>query len=797
MSPDSMTEVSPRALGRAMPRAGTRRLVAGRGRYVDDVTIKGELHAAFLRSPFAHASFQVTDTAEAAGIDGVVAVLTAAELEPVCTGWKTVSRSFPGLVSPEQRPLAAGRAVYQGEPIAMVIAASRAIAEDALERIAVEWQEHAPVADLATALAPDGPKAHLELASNLAWHTEILTGDVDDVFANAALVVSDKFVFARKTGVTLEARGVLASYDPSAKALLVHISHQMPHQLQLHLAAFLDLSPVDVRVVCTDIGGAFGLKMHVYPDEIAVCAASKLLGRPVKFIADRIEGLASDTHAREHIVEARMAVNGEGHILGFDVADRQGLGAYSVFPRSSTVEAMSGLRSVGAPYVFDIYRGRLDSVLQNKSVTGQYRSVGHPIGCTVTEGLVELAAEARGEDPVAFRRRNLLRDEAQPWTNPVGGQMFELSHHRCLDKMVDLIGLPRLRADIDAMRADGRVVGLGIASFVEFTASNPEVYGKAGVPVAAADTVALSLEPSGEVKAQASASEIGQGIQQGLAQVIAEALGVDPEKVRVSTGDTATAPHGGGAWASRGAAITGEAAWGAGRKLRAEVLGAAAALLQTTPERLDIVQGEIVDGETRMPRMRLSEIAAIAALRPYEFPAGVQPQFSVTNYYRREKDAFIPTNGVQASLVEIDPGTGIVRPLTHWVVEDCGRIINPLLVDEQIRGGVVLGIGEALLEACRYDENGQFTSASLADYLVTMASEAPDVIIGHVETPYSGSVIGAKGAGEAGACASSAAVLNAVNDALRPFGGRVNELPISPVAVLRAMGKLGAGSAVR
>ncbi|HKH97212.1 MAG TPA: xanthine dehydrogenase family protein molybdopterin-binding subunit [Beijerinckiaceae bacterium] len=796
MSTDSMPDPSPRALGRAMPRAATRRLVAGRGRYVDDVTIKGELHAAFLRSPFAHASFEITDTAEAAATDGVVAVFTATDIERVCTGWKTVSRNFPGLVSPEQRPLAAGRAVFQGEPVAMVVAASRAIAEDALERIAVDWQEHAAVADLETALAPDGPKVHLELPSNLAWHTEIVTGDVDDVFARAALVVEEKFVFARKTGVTLEPRGVLASYDPSTKALLVHISHQMPHQLQLHLADFLGLSPVDVRVVCTDVGGAFGLKMHVYPDEIAACAASKLLGRPVKFIADRIEGLASDIHAREHIVDARMAVDGEGRILGFDVADRQGLGAYSVFPRSSTVEAMSGLRAVGAPYVFESYRARLDSVLQNKSMTGQYRSVGHPIGCTVTEGLVELAAEARGEDPVAFRRRNLLTDEAQPWTNPVGGRMFELSHHRCLDKMVALVDLPRLRAEIDVMRAEGRVVGLGIASFVEFTASNPEVYGKAGVPVAAADTVVLSLEPSGEVKAQASASELGQGIQQGLAQVVAEALGVDPEQVRMSTGDTATTPHGGGAWASRGAAITGEAAWGAGRKLREEVLGAAAALLQTTPERLDIVRGEIVDRDTRMARISLREIAETAALRAYEFPAGVQPQFSVTNYYRREKDAFIPTNGVQASLVEIDAGTGIVRPLKHWVVEDCGRVINPLLVDEQIRGGVVLGIGEALLEACRYDETGQFTSASLADYLVTMASEAPDVIIGHVETPYSGSVIGAKGAGEAGACASSSAVLNAVNDALRPFGGRVNELPISPVAVLRAMGKLGSQSAV-
>ena len=785
------------AIGRPMPRAATRRLVAGRGRYVDDVTLPGTLHAAFLRSPFGHATFTIADIREAGALDGVVAVLTAADIDRVCKPWQTVSRNFPGLVSPQQRPLAAGEAVYQGEPVAMVVASSRAIAEDALERIAVEWEEHPAVADLATALEPDAPKAHLALASNLAWHTELGSGDVDAAFASAALVVEERFVIARKTGVTLEPRGVLASYDPAARALLVHISHQMPHQLQLHLAEFLDLSPVDVRVVCGDVGGAFGLKMHVYQDEIAACAASRLLGRPVKFVADRMEGLASDIHAREHIVHARMAVDADGRILAFDVADRQGLGAYSVFPRSSTVEAMSALRSVGAPYVFQAYRARLDSVLQNKSMTGQYRSVGHPIACTVTERLVDLAAQARGEVGIAFRRRNLLTDEAQPWTNPAGGRMFELSHHRCLDTMVTLLDMARLRADIEAMRAQGRVVGLGIASFVEFTASNPEVYGRAGVPVAATDTVVATLEPSGEVKAQASASELGQGIQQGLAQVLAQALGVAPEQVRMTTGDTASTPHGGGAWASRGAAITGEAAWGAGRKLRAEVLGAAATLLQTTPERLDLVAGEIVDAETGTRRMRLRDLAETAALRPYEFPAGTQPQLSVTHYYRREKDPFLPTNGVQASLVEVDPGTGLVRALKHWVVEDCGRVINPLLVDEQIRGGVILGIGEALTEACRYDENGQFTSASLADYLVTMAAEAPDVIVGHVETPYSGSVIGAKGAGEAGTCASSAAVLNAVNDALRPFGGRVSELPISPVAVLRALGTFSEEEAAR
>jgi carbon-monoxide dehydrogenase large subunit len=754
---------------------------------VDDVSAKGELHAAFLRSPFPHAEFRIVDTGAASQMEGVVAVLTAAEIDSVCKGWQCVSRAYPGLISPPQHPLARDRAAYQGEPVAMVVATSRARAEDAVERIEVDWSELPPVPSIEAALVGE-VLCHPDLASNLAWQTLIESGEVDRTFDDAPLVVEEKFTFARKTGVTLEPRGILASYDPAANSLLVHMSHQMPHQMQLHLADFLSIPMADVRVVCNDVGGAFGLKMHVYPDEIAACAAAKFLGRPVKFVADRVEALASDIHAREHIVEARMAVDKAGRILGFDVHDLQGLGAYSVFPRSSTVEAVSALRAVGAPYRFGVYRARLDCVLQNKVMTGQYRSVGHPIGCAVTESLVEMAARAREEDPVEFRRRNLVSADDQPWTNPAGGSMFDLSHHTCLDRMVEMVDLPRLRAWIAQMREQGRVLGLGFASFVEFTASGPEVYGKAGVPVAAVDTVVVSLDPSGEIRAQASASEIGQGIQQGLAQVIADAVGVIPEKVRVSTGDTGSAPHGGGAWASRGAAITGEAAWGAGRKLRTEILAAAAGLLQSTSERLDLRQGRIVDRDTGAVRMGLDEIAETITFKGYDLPRGVQPQLAVAHHYRREKDPFLPTNGIQASLVEIDRETGLVSALKHWVVEDCGRIINPLLVDEQIRGGVVLGIGEALYEACRYDEAGQFTTGSLAEYLVTMAPEAPDVEVGHVETPYAGSILGAKGAGEAGACGSSGAILNAVNDALSPFGSRIAELPISPMEVLRAMG---------
>ena len=773
-----------------MPRAATKRLVAGLGRYLDDISLKGEYYAAFLRSPYPHASFAVTDTAAAAAHSGVVRVLTADDIDEVCSSWKCVLRNAPDMVSPEQRALARDRAVFQGEPVAMVIARSRAIAEDALELISVDWSELPAVTSLETAASDSSVRTHPDLENNLCWTFQQRAGDPESAFANARHVVRKRLDFARKTGVPLETRGILASYDAAANAMLVHVSHQMPHQFQLHVSELLGMSLPDVRVVCSDVGGGFGIKMHVYPEEIAVCAASKLLGRPVKFVADRIESMLSDVHAREHIIEGRMAIDETGMITAIEVDDIQGLGAYSVYPRSSTAEAMSTLRAIGGPYRFDHYSAKLRSVLQNKVMTGQYRSVGHPIATAITECLVEEAARVRGESSIAFRRRNFLGREMMPWVSPAGARMIDLSHHACLDRLLALIGYDEMRDKIKTWRSQGRIVGLGLASFVEFTATGAEAYGRAGVPVSSIDTVVLTLEPTGHVRAQASASEIGQGIQQGLAQIIADAVGIPVDWVRVGLGDTASAPYGGGAWSSRGAAITGEAAWRAGQKLQQQILAVAAKMLQAGSEDLDVKNGRVINRDSGIEHLSVGDVAHTAVFRPFDLPPETQPQLTASHTWGRENDPFLPTNGIQASLVEIDTASGLVRPLRHWVVEDCGRIINPLLVDEQIRGGVVQGIGEALYEACRYTEDGQFGSGTLADYLLPMAADMPDITVSHVETPYSGTLLGAKGAGEAGTCAAPAAVLNAVNDALAPFGGCIAALPISCAGVLRAIGAL-------
>lgn len=778
-----------REIGRSQPRTQSRRLLAGRGRYSDDENRPGQLHACFLRSPYPHAAIRSVDRDAAAAHPGVAGVFVWEDLAPICKPWRTVSKAFPGLQSPTQHPLAAGRVSFQGEPVALVLATSRAVAEDAAELIEIDYEPLPAMADYKRWREEDVPLVHPTMNNNLAWCCDIVEGDVDAAFAEAALIVEDEIVFTRHTGVPLEPRTVLAETDPATGEFSVHISHQMPHQLQLHLATFLDLPMSSVKVITGDVGGGFGIKMHVYADEFAVCAAAHMLKRPIKYVADRHESMLADVHAREHVVRARMAVDGAGNITAFDIHDLHGIGAYSVFPRSSTMETVMALRPIGAAYRYSAYRAHADVILQNKSITGQYRSVGHPIATTVTERLVDRAARALGKDPLVFRRSNFVRSEDMPLTNPAGLRMLDLSHEMCLDCLIDLIGYEHLKEFVEVGSDQHRLLGLGFAAFVEMTASGTEAYGRAGVQVAAVDSVTLMLEPDGSLKASASLCEIGQGIDQGLRQIIADGIGIRSSKIVLTLGETANSTHGGGAWASRGAAIGGEAAYGAAKRLRVEILAVAAALLQCSVETLDIVDGEVVDRSGTM-RISLRELAETVYFRGYELPPELQPQLGVTHSYRREQDAAIPTNGIQASLVEVDAETGLVRCLKHWVVEDCGRIINPLLVDEQIRGGVVQGIGAALFEACVYDQDAQFQTGTLADYLLPMAGEMPDIVIAHVETPYSGSVLGAKGAGEAGTCAAAAAVLNAVNDALARRDAAVSETPITPQLILQALGSI-------
>ncbi|MFZ1920920.1 MAG: xanthine dehydrogenase family protein molybdopterin-binding subunit [Xanthobacteraceae bacterium] len=775
-------------IGRAVPRPNLARLTQGRGQYVTDVVLPRMAHVAFLRSPHAHARIARIDATEARKALGVVAVVTGAELAKVITPWVGVLTHLKGIKSAPQHAIAVERACWQGEAVCAVVARTRALAEDACALIEVDYEALPAVTDAETALDAKTPVIHPALGDNLTFERALNAGDPDKGFADADAVIETTFSFGRHTGVTNEPRAIVADWNPGEARLTVYQGTQAPHMTQNLFAKHLQLEEHQVRVVTKDVGGSFGIKVHIYADEMATAALAKLLKRPVKFVADRLESFVTDIHARDHRVDAKIGVKRDGTITVFEIDDLTGVGPYSVYPRTSGIEANQVVSLTGGPYTCPNYRARARVVFQNKNVMCQYRAVGHPIAVAVTEGLIELAAAKIGMDPAELRRRNLFRDGEYPATSAAGLKFEGLSHHASLDKILKMMDYAGLRAEQARLRARGIHRGIGFASFIEVTNPSAAFYGVGGARISSQDGATVRLDATGAVFVHSGVTEQGQGTEAILAQIVATAFGVPIERLRVITGDTDNTPYGGGTWASRAAGIGGEAAWQAGKALRENVLAAAASILQADPKELDIRAGIVVDGDTGRERMGLDEVARVVYFRPDTLPPGFQAEFTVTRHYVPRNWPFAFTNGVQASYLDVDIRTGAIGLLKHWCVEDCGTVINPQLVDEQIRGGIVQGIGAVLFEHCLYDEAGQLLNANLMDYLVPMAGEMPDIDIGHVVTPTAESELGAKGAGEAGTAGSPAAVMNAVNDALRPLGAApITTMPITPERVLAAL----------
>lgn len=775
-------------IGQAHRRQNALRHLAGRGRFVTDIVLPRMLHAAFVRSPVAHGRIVGLDIEAASRAPGVTRVFTAADLNPTCEPWMGSLDHFARMTSIAQNILADGVVLWAGQPVVMVVARSRAEAEDACELVFLDIEDDEPVVDGALALQAGAALAASELSGNLCYGTVLETAGVDRAFAEAAHVVEGEFVFGRHTAVTLEPRAIVADFDPATGQLTVHQGTQTPYQFQDVYARHFGLNEGQVRVIAPDVGGSFGMKLHVYHEEMGVVAASKLLGRPVRFVADRLESFLSDIHARDHKVKARMAVSSDGRITAMEVDDLTQIGAFSCYPRTSVVEGNQVIRLMGAPYAMPDYRGKLSVVFQNKVQTSQYRAVGHPIACAVTEALVDRAAAVVGLDPLDMRARNVVADNAYPHVSATGYQFEKLSHEACLARLRNMMDYDALRAEQALLREKGVYRGIGIAPFVEITNPGAAFYGVGGARISAQDGAIVKLTPAGDVQCMISVTEQGQGTETIIAQVVADQLGVEPDRVKVITGDTDTTPSGGATWACRGAGIGGETALRAGRKLRDQILALAGQILQADAAGLALANGCVVDASTGAPRMPLAEIGRIATYRPDTLPKGCDNSLTAVHHFAPGGYPFDFTNGVQASYVEVDVETGMVKLLKHWVVEDCGRIINPLLVDEQIRGGVVQGLGAAFFEECLYDDAGQLTNGSLADYLVPMAGEMPDIEIAHVETPTLDTILGAKGVGEAGTAAAGAATMNAVNDALRPFAASISQTPMTPVRILRALG---------
>jgi carbon-monoxide dehydrogenase large subunit len=778
--------VGQKYVGLPVRRQKAAQLAAARGVFTGDLQLPGMVHAAYLRSPHAHSRIVSIDLTQALRQPGIVAAFQSRDLLAVCAPWTTHFETLPAHRSVPQSPLAHERAVWQGQPVVMILGETRALAEDALAFIDIDWEPLPAVSGLDVAFADNAPLVHPELGSNIMFQYSASTGAAE---MEAQHVVRRDFTFSRHTGVPLEPRSMIAQFDDKLRQLTVHASTQAPHQMRAVLSTQLKLEEHRIRIVVPDVGGGFGIKLHIYDDEVAVAAAAMLVGQPVKFVSDRLEAFASDVHARCHRVNASLSIDADSKMLAFSTDDMMEAGAFSVYPRSSTLEGMRAVTSVGGPYAAPGHSAKLRIAFQNKPPVGSYRGVGQPIACAVTEMLVDSAAREAGIDPAEFRRKN-YRSAAKLGNRTPGGLETggELSFGQCLDKLLSMMGYAELRARQQRARERGQYFGIGLATFLENSATGPMFYGGAGVPIAGSDGCTLRLEPSGTVTCITSAQFQGQGLETALTQIVAETIGIPMDAVRIVNGDTAVTPLGGGSWASRGTTIAGEAALRAAIALRERILAVVAALLQTSVDNLEIRDSAIWIRGTSTAHP-LSEIAFTLHYRQHLLPPDVAAEPVVTRHFAGPRPYFM-SNGIQGSFVEVDPDTGFVSLLRHWVVEDCGRIINPLLVDEQLRGGIVQGIGAALYEELRYDESGQLLNASLADYLVPMAADMPDIEIGHVETPVTETMIGTKGVGEAGLIGASAAVANAVNDALAPLGAEVSALPMTPMRILHALKRI-------
>ncbi|MGC1279679.1 MAG: xanthine dehydrogenase family protein molybdopterin-binding subunit, partial [Xanthobacteraceae bacterium] len=627
------------------PRPNLARLTQGRGQYVTDVVLPRMVHVAFVRSPHAHARIKAIEAAAAMKASSVVAVVTGAELAKIITPWVGVLTHLKGIKSAPQHAIAVDRACWQGEAVCAVVAKSRAEAEDACALVEVDYEPLPSVTDPETALDAKTPVIHPELGDNLTFERVLNSGEPDKGFAEADAVVETTFIFGRHTGVTNEPRAIIADWNPGEQRLTVYQGTQAPHMMQNLFAKHLALEEHQVRVLTKDVGGSFGIKVHVYADEMATAALAKLLKRPVKFVADRLESFVSDIHARDHRIKAKIGVKRDGTITAFEIDGLTGIGPYSVYPRTSGIEANQIVSLVGGSYTCPNYRARARVVFQNKNVMCQYRAVGHPLATAVTEGLVELAAAKIGMDPAELRRRNLFPDGKYPATSAAGLKFEGLSHHASLDKILKMMDYESLRAEQTRLREQGVHRGIGFASFIEVTNPSAAFYGVGGARISSQDGATVRLDSTGAVFCHSGVTEQGQGAESVLAQCVATSFGVPIGRVRVITGDTDNTPYGGGTWASRGAGIGGEAALQAAKILRQNVLDVAAAILQSSPAELDITGNAVVNAGDGALRIELEELARIVYFRPDTLPPGIQPELMATRHFVPREYPFAFTNG--------------------------------------------------------------------------------------------------------------------------------------------------------
>jgi aerobic carbon-monoxide dehydrogenase large subunit len=780
-----------RWVGAALTRKEDRRLLQGRGRFVGDMTRAGMLHAAFVRSPLPAADVTSIDASAAVGSPGVAAVFTAASLgDPYLLA--TLDRDE---FVPTPMPLLAGDQVrFAGEPVAVVLAEDAYQAEDAAELVAVDWAPEPAVASLAAAEADSAPQVHPGTSGNCL--VDLLMFDDDrlgEVFAGAAVVVGGEFTSARLAAMPLEGRACLAEWDDRDGQLVLHVSTQVPHQVRSGVAQALGIPERAVRVVAPDVGGGFGLKCVVGREEVVVGAAALRLRRPVRWTEDRQENLSASFHGHEQRHRVRAAFDGAGRILGLDAEIDCDVGAYSAYPFTCAVEPLMAASELPGIYKVPAYRARGRGLATHKAPTAPYRGVSRPQIVLVMERLMEKAARALGLDPLHVRRQNMIGPGEFPYTGVNLISYDEGSYRESLDLAERRVTEQGWAAERDRLRAAGLAAGIGYACFSERTAyGTPTMSLRRMRMTPGYDTASVRMDPTGEVIVTTGTCAHGQGHETTFAQIVADRLGVHPDQVRLRQGDTDLVSYGWGTFASRSIVIGGGAAARAAEQVADQLRTAAAHLLEASATDVELREGVArIRGDTRTA-IPLAEIARVVHFQTHTLPEQVR-------YGLEAQASYDPpgtfSNACHAALVGIDPGTGQVRLLRYLVVEDCGVVINPLIVDGQVLGGVTQGVAAALYERICYDAEGQPMSTTLMDYLVPTAAEMCPVEVIHLQTPSAFSESGAKGMGEGGMIGAPGCVLNAVNDALSGTGASFDHIPVLPAELCAALAGVGASGA--
>ena len=765
-----------RIVGQPITRNEDPRLLTGQALFVDDVNMPGMLHAAFLRSDYAHARLRSVDVSAARERPGVLAVYTAEDMgedwqhgPPLVTPPPTLKEIL--FRSRTQVPLVKDKVRLAGESIAVVIAESRYIAEDALEDIWVDLKPLPAVVDLEKALEPGAPLVHDDLDSNLAAHMVQRKGSYESAREQADLVLERRITIDRGAAAAMENRGIVAHWDPKSRHLTLWDTTQSPIPIRNGLAKMFGLSESQVRVIAPFVGGGFGPKiMMFYPEEMVLTWATLQLGRPIKWIEDRRENFYATTQERGQIHNVEMALSKDGLILGLRDSFLHDTGAYD--PYGLTIPLNTQCHALG-PYYIPNYYAETKVVFTNKIIATPVRGAGRPQGVFVVERMLDLAARKLGIDRLEIRRHNFLPPDVFPYDNEIIDQAFvplvfdSGNYRRTLDQAATRINYQQfIHEDQPRLRAQGRHVGIGIVSFIETTGVGPY------------EGARVTVEASGKVSVATGVGTQGQGHFTSFAQIVADQLGVGVRDINLVTGDTAEFHWGTGTFASRGAVVAANAILAAAKSVRAKILKLASKVLATPEEELELANGMVRVADLPQQAISLAELAVMANPLRGAVEPGTEPGLESTDYFGPKYGA--TANGSHAMIVEVDPETMMVEIQRYVAVEDCGTVLNPLILDGQVHGGVALGIANSYYEQLIYDDNGQLLNASLADYLIPGTGEIPRIEVGHEETKSPLNPLGSKGAGEAGTIPVPACFAQALEDALCMPDFEILEAPLSP-----------------